>query len=119
MPSPAGPPESDDPDAGELSGGGDEELEELTVTITPRPAVLEELQVTEAEFETALVAALDRLEDLPDEEEPAPVEEMEIQLSGRLFRLEEVADVEIEGDLSELGELPDPADPLPGESDGD
>lgn len=103
------------PDSSADSGADGEPFDELTVTITPRPEVLDELQIGEEEFETALVAALDRLEELPDEEESAPLEEAEIVLNGRLFRLEEVADVEIEGDLSELGELPDPADPLPGE----
>ena len=101
------------PAATEDDDGG---ADELTVTITPRPAVLDELQIGEGEFETALVAALDRLEELPDEEESAPLEEAEIVLNGRLFRLEEVAEIEIDGDLSELGELPDPADPLPGEA---
>ena len=38
---------------------------------------------------------------------PAPLEEAEIVLNGRLFRLEEVAEIEIGGDLTELGELPE------------
>ena len=105
--------DADDPDLADE--GVDESTDELTVTITPRPEALDELGIGEDEFEAALVAALDRLEELPDEEEPAPLEEAEIVLNGRLFRLEEVAEIEIGGDLSELGELPDPAAPLPGE----
>ena len=110
-PAPADFTGGNDPDDDDLGDDG-----ELTVTITPRPAVLDDLNLTEDEFETALVEALDKLEELPDEEEPAPLEEAEIVLNGRLFRLEEVAEIEIGGNLDELGDLPDPADPLPGEA---
>ncbi|MFH5804513.1 hypothetical protein [Alienimonas sp. DA493] len=88
------------------AAAGDGEVE---VLITPRAAVLDELQVTEEEFEWALGRALDLLEEGPEDEEVAALEDVEIWLNGRTFRLEEVAEVEIGGDLSELGPLPDPA----------
>ena len=97
---PAGPDAGDGPD----TGGGPDELE---VTITPDPDVLDALTVTEDEFEWALGRALDRLEETPDDEEPCALEEVEILLNGRTFRLEEVARVTFAGDLSELGPLPD------------
>ena len=112
--------ESAAPDGAEVGGFAEGDVPddgELTVTITPFAEALDDLQVTEAEFEAALVAALDRLEDLPDDEEPAPLEEAEIVLNGRTFRLEEVAEIEIGGDPSELGEFPDPADPTLDEAD--
>ena len=110
-PPPIGPGpngEADPPD-------GEDELE---LVVTPRPAELEALGISEEEFEAALEVALDRLEDAPEDdgEPPAAVEEIEITLNGRLFRLGEVADVEITGDLSELGELP-PAEPPPENDD--
>ena len=108
---PALPPNN----SGELGDG------EVEVTITPRAKVLDELNVTEDEFEWALGRALDLLEEGPEDEEVAALEELEITLNGRLFRLEEVATVEIGGDLSELGPLPDPAEAVAqvGEFDDD
>ena len=92
-------------DGGTADGaGGDGEAE---VLITPRAAVLDELQVTEDEFEWALGRCLDLLEEAPDDEEPAALEEVEIILNGRTFRLGEVAEIEFGGDLSELGPLPE------------
>ena len=88
-------------------GAGDGEVD---VLITPRAAVLDELQVTEAEFEWALGRCLDLLEEGPEEEETPALEDVEIVLNGRTFRLEEVATVEIGGDLTELGPLPDPGE---------
>ncbi|QDT14333.1 hypothetical protein [Alienimonas californiensis] len=99
------PPDGDGSAGGEGSDDGEVEL-----LITPRAAALDELQVTEEEFEWALGRALDLLEEAPEDEEVAAVEDLEIQLNGRTFRLEEVAEIEIGGDLSELGPLPDPAD---------
>ena len=96
-----------DPPPSDSAGAPDGEVE---VTITPRAKVLDELNVTEDEFEWALGRALDLLEEGPEDEEVAALEELEITLNGRLFRLEEVATVEIGGDLSELGPLPDPAE---------
>jgi len=106
---PSAPPGA--PPAAAPSGDLTQEGEpgEVEVLITPRAAVLDELQVTEHEFEWALGRSLDLLEEAPDDEEPAALEDVEIILNGRTFRLEEVAEVEIGGDLSELGPLPDPA----------
>ncbi|NNJ26689.1 hypothetical protein [Alienimonas chondri] len=98
-------------------GESDGEVEAL---ITPRAAVLDELQVTEDEFEWALGRCLDLLEDGPDDEDDAALEDLEIVLNGRTFRLEEVAEIEISGDLSELGplpELPNDEDPFAGEEE--
>ncbi len=92
---------------GTVSGEPDGEVE---VLITPRPAVLDELQVTEDEFEWALGRSLDLLEEAPDDEETPALEDVEIVLNGRTFRLEEVAEVEIGGDLTELGPLPELGD---------
>jgi len=90
-------------------GEGEEGDGEVEALITPRAAVLDELQVTEHEFEWALGRSLDLLEETDDDDDAA-LEDIEIVLNGRTFRLEEVAEVEIGGDLSELGPLPDPAD---------
>ena len=103
-------PQSAEPDFPPTESGGPGGDGEVEVTITPRVKVLDELNVTDDEFEWALGRALDLLEEGPEDEEVAALEELEITLNGRLFRLEEVATVEIGGDLSELGPLPDPAE---------
>ena len=94
-------------DLAEVSTPGDGQVD---VLITPRAAVLDELLVTEDEFEWALGRCLDLLEEGPEDEETPALEDVEIVLNGRTFRLEEVATVEIGGDLSELGPLPAPGE---------
>lgn len=97
-----GPAEGDDAVDGGEEGDGEVDLE-----INSRPEVLDELQVSQEEFEWAVGRALDRLEDMPEDEEACAVEDVEVVLNGRTFRLEEVAEIEIGGDLSELGPLPE------------
>ena len=97
-----------EPDRGGVPIASDDEDDELELVITAKEGVLEELGVTDEEFGAAVERALDLLEDAPDDEgePPAAVEDVEVTLNGRLFRLAELADVEIAGDLAELGEFP-------------
>ena len=75
-----------------------DDLPDVEITFTPRPAVLDDLGLSEQEFEAALGAALDDLEETPADEEPPALDEVEIVLNGRLFQLGEVCDIEVEGD---------------------
>ena len=84
---------------------GDDDSLEVVVTILPREAVLTELGVTDEEFEAVVGRALDDLDAegrLEDDDEPA-LEDVDLILNGRTFRLGELATVEVSGDLSELG----------------
>ena len=115
---PSGPAEPGDP-AGPAEPGGAAEPGEAELLVTPRAKVLDELRVSEEEFEWAFGRTLDLLEDGPDDEDDPAVEDLEIVLNGRTFRLGEVATVEIAGDLTELGPLPDPPEAAAAELDRD
>jgi hypothetical protein len=82
---------------------GDDEIE---ITINPREEDLDALGVSPEEFESALMTTLDAYDqeiDLNDPDATGPLEEAEITLGGKSYRLREVADIEITGGLEGLG----------------
>lgn len=83
---------------------GDDEIE---ITINPREEDLDALGVSPEEFEAALMTTLDSYDqaiDLNDPDATGPLEEAQITLGGKSYRLREVADIEITGGLDGLGE---------------
>ena len=80
---------------------------EIEITINPRDEDLDALGVTPEEFETALMKTLeayDKTIEADDPESITPLEDAEIVLAGKTLRLQEVADIEISGDLDSLGD---------------
>ena len=78
---------------------------EIEITINPREEVLLELGVSPEEFEAALMTTLDTYDKTIEATDPdsiSPLEDAEIILAGTAFRLHEVADIEISGDLDAL-----------------
>lgn len=83
---------------------GDDEIE---ITINPREEDLDALGISPEEFESALMATLDAYDQeisLDDPDATGPLEEAEITLGGKSYRLREVADIEITGGLDGLGQ---------------
>ena len=83
----------------------DEEIiDEFEVTYIPRPEVLEELGITVDEFEAALMIALEELEelagrdDVSDEDVPM-LEEVLLDIKRVEYKLEDLAEITVEGDL--------------------
>ena len=76
----------------------DDELADVEITFTPHERILDELSLSEEEFEEALGKALDDLEDTPDDEEPPALDEVPIVLNGRTYTLGEVCEIEVEGE---------------------
>jgi hypothetical protein len=80
---------------------------EIEITINPREEDLLALGVSPEEFEAALMKTLedyDHAIDVDDPDAVNPLEEAEIQLAGKVYRLQEIADIEITGGLDGLGE---------------
>ncbi len=83
----------------------DEISHEIEVTYTPRPEVLADLGISPEEFEAALIVALDEFEvsancDDPGEVEIPPLEQMMLKIRGIDYKLEDLAEVEIRGDVA-------------------
>lgn len=91
---------------------GDDEGD-IEITIQPRDEDLERIGVSPEEFETALNATLEAFDksiDADDPEAATPLEDAEIVLAGQAYRLQEVADIEISGDIDGLDEFDDDED---------
>jgi hypothetical protein len=82
----------------------DEIIGEAEVAIDPRLQVLADLGITYEEFEESLSVAIEAREALAQrddvaEEEIPFFEEMLLNIRGRVYRLEDLADVEIRDNL--------------------
>ncbi len=82
----------------------DEILGEIEMIFTPRPEALASRNISADEFETALVLALEDRQSIEDDEEIddeelSSFEEMELEINGETYKLEDLADIEIKGDL--------------------
>ena len=81
----------------------DDALGEIEINIEPKLDKLDELGVTVDELSDAIDAALDReerlLENLENPDDICPIEEIPVELNGKTYKLEEVADIEVTGDL--------------------
>ncbi|GIW89491.1 MAG: hypothetical protein KatS3mg108_3815 [Isosphaeraceae bacterium] len=77
---------------------GDDLIGEIEIEFDPRPESLSLHGISEAEFETALLDALDayhrRLELDPESDAPA-LEEIELTIQGRTHRLGDLADISV------------------------
>jgi hypothetical protein len=82
----------------------DHEDGEIEITINPREEDLTALGVSLEAFEAALMKTLDAYDKTIETSDPdtiAPLEDAEIVLNGKSYKLQEVADIEISGDLEE------------------
>lgn len=86
----------------------DEEEIEVVINIQPKMDRLEELGITKEEFEEALDRATDeRYEATKKTTDPNAIpflEEMKLHIKGRTFVLEDIADIQISGDVDLLNE---------------
>ncbi len=85
----------------------DEITGEIEMIFTPRPEALASRNISSDDFETALVIALEDRQALEDDEdldedELSSFEEMELEINGLTYKLEDLADIEIKGDLDSL-----------------
>lgn len=77
---------------------------EIEVSIDPRAEALAQFGITDEKFSEALLVAFEKREelaerdDLTDEDMPF-LEEMLLDIGGKSYKLEDLADVEIRGDL--------------------
>lgn len=87
-----------------LDGESDEFDKEIEVSFIPRAQALTDLGITDAEFESALMVALEEREVLANavesDEDMPPLEEMLLRIGAKSYQLDELADIEISGDLS-------------------
>ena len=79
-------------------------IEELEVTFEPRPEALAERGITTEAFEAALLDALEAHEELVtsddvDDEEIPSLEEIHLDINGESYKITDLADIEIDGDL--------------------
>jgi hypothetical protein len=91
---------SDETDNDEFTG-------EIEMIFTPRPEALSSRNISTEDFENALVIALEDRQSLEDDEdledeELSSIEEMELEIGGEFYKLEDLADIEIKGDLDSL-----------------
>ena len=99
-----GDEDDDDDDEGD-DEDDDELLGEIEISINPRDEDLAAIGVTPEEFETALMKTLEEYDheiEIGDPDATSPLEDAEIVLKGKAYRLQEVADIEISGDLDSL-----------------
>jgi hypothetical protein len=85
----------------------DEILGEIEMIFTPRPEALASRNISAEDFENALVIALEDRQALEDgedsdDEELSSIEELELEINGEFYKLEDLADIEIRGDLDQL-----------------
>jgi hypothetical protein len=86
---------------------------EIEITINPREEDLLALGISPEEFEAALMKTLEEYDqaiDIDDPDAANPLEDAEITLAGKVYRLQEIADIEITGGLDGLGEGDDDDD---------
>ena len=82
----------------------EEAADEIEVSIDPRAEALARFGITDEEFSEALLVALEKREelaerdDLTDEDMPF-LEEMLLDIGGKSYKLEDLADVEIRSDV--------------------
>ncbi|MCA9040314.1 MAG: hypothetical protein KDA65_08215 [Planctomycetaceae bacterium] len=84
----------------------EEVLGEIEVNVEPRIDKLDELGVTVEELSDAIEAALDQeermLDNMENPDDICPIEEIPVELNGKTYKLEEVAIIEVSGDLEVL-----------------
>ncbi|MEZ6044531.1 MAG: hypothetical protein R3C11_02900 [Planctomycetaceae bacterium] len=84
----------------------EEVLGEIELNVEPRLDKLDELGVTVEELSDAIEAALDKeermLENLENPDDICPIEEIPVELNGKIYKLEDVAEIEVSGDLDVL-----------------
>ncbi|QDU82139.1 hypothetical protein Pla110_38940 [Polystyrenella longa] len=84
----------------------EEVLGEIELKVEPRIDKLEELGVTVDELSDAIEAALDKeermLDNIENPDDICPIEEVPVELNGKIYKLEEVAEIEVSGDLDVL-----------------
>lgn len=87
----------------EIEPDDDEELAEVEIGIEPREERLEALGITGEQFEAALNAAFDAFHELldstPDPDAVPPLDDLPIDLNGQTYRLSDVAEIHISGDI--------------------
>lgn len=78
--------------------------EEVEVSFLPREQALTELGITEHAFEAALIVALEEREALVNaagsDEDLPPLEQMLLHIGAKSYQIDELADIEIGGDVS-------------------
>lgn len=77
-----------------------DDLPEIEITFTPRHAVLAELGISEADFEEALIEALEEHEstvnELEEDDEGVPeLGEITLEIGGAFYRLKDLSEIEI------------------------
>jgi len=88
-----------------LKGESDEEIiGEVDLSFLPRPQVLADMGMAPQDFEAALLFALEEREALAardevDDDDIPPLEEMSLSIEGRSFKLGDLADIEIRGEV--------------------
>jgi hypothetical protein len=93
----------------EDEAGDDEIIGEVEIIFSPRPEALSSRNISSEDFENALVLALEARQSLEDDEDLIdddlpPLEEMELEINGATYKLEDLADIEFQGDLDLLSE---------------
>lgn len=93
---------------------GDETMYEVHVEFEPYEERLEELGISLDAFEEALARAIDEHFDQVDaatsEESVPEVEDMQIQIGGKTYRITELADISISSDYDEEDDEDDEED---------
>ena len=115
-------PEDDDLDD-EIDADDDDLYDVVEMIFSPRTESLASFGISTEAFEEALVKALEARQQLDDEavmsDDLAPISEMELEIEGRRFKLEDLADIEIGGDLDSLGDDDDDFDDEDEEDEND
>ena len=77
--------------------------EEVEVSFLPRSEALSDLGISDEQFEAALIVALDEREALVNaagsDEDLPPLEQILLHIGGKSYQIDELADIEIEGDV--------------------
>ena len=79
----------------------DEIIEEYEISFSPRPEALASRDISLDDFEAALIVALEARQALSsrmdfDEDEISPLEEMELTIRGATYKVEDLADVDVQ-----------------------
>lgn len=89
----------------------EEDIPEVEICIEPDDAKLASIGVTPDEFDARLEQAIDDYHDLlessDDDEETPGLEDIQIELQGQIYRLGDLANIRIVGDLEALEEYED------------